>query len=136
MTKPNPNAMPRTEYTRLGGLAVFAKYGVEGMRAFMAARAKGGNSKGGKVQGKINVETGFLDRIRTYEGSRRGGVRQCHERWHVARNKPNPRKCELCQQDLEQEYEKENDVRRETARAPIAVEPSGNGTSNAQPQAT
>jgi hypothetical protein len=102
MTKPNPNAMPRAQYARLGGYAIAAKLGSDGMRK-MGARAKDANVKGGKVQGKANAASGFLDSIRTQAGSRRGGVKQNHLRWHIARGKPNPRRCELCQQELEQE---------------------------------
>lgn len=100
MTAKNPNAMPQVEYARLGGQAVFEKYGVEGMRA-LGAKAKDANVKGGKVQGQANVESGFLDKIRTPEGQHLGGVRQCHNRWHVGRNKPNFKRCELCRAELE-----------------------------------
>jgi hypothetical protein len=52
-------------------------------------------SMGGLVQGPANVISGHLDRIRTPEVCSLGGRVAGHRRYHVARNRFNP-KCDFC----------------------------------------
>jgi len=60
-----------------------------------------GCALGGKARSKALVESGHIFKITTFETRSKGGVAVNHIRWHVARNKPNPKKCELCRRDLE-----------------------------------
>jgi hypothetical protein len=56
-------------------------------------------SQGGKIGGRKVAESGRLSTIglgiRTAESEAKGGRACCHLRWHVRRNRPNPR-CEFC----------------------------------------
>jgi len=52
-------------------------------------------SIGGSVQGAANVVSGHLDNIRTWEVCSLGGKTAGHRRYHVARNRFNP-KCDFC----------------------------------------
>ena len=52
-------------------------------------------SMGGLVQGSANVVSGHLDNIRTREVCSLGGKTAGHRRYHVARNRFNP-KCDFC----------------------------------------
>jgi hypothetical protein len=80
-----------------------------------------GASLGGKAMSNWLVESGHIFRITTPETRRKGGVTQCHIRWHVARNKPNPKKCELCRRDLE------NANKLSAANEPPATQSQGSG---------
>jgi len=97
MTKPKSNPLSRLEIAKLGGRALADTLGSAGMRKLGVLSARGTPKNISQVTklGKQNVASGFLDRIRTREGSQRGAIRSLHLRWHVLRNKPNPR-CELC----------------------------------------
>jgi hypothetical protein len=50
---------------------------------------------GGEAQGRANVLSGHLDNIRTREVCSLGGKVAGHRRYHVTRNRFNP-KCDLC----------------------------------------
>jgi hypothetical protein len=57
-------------------------------------------SMGGLVQGQANVASGHLEKIRTREVCSLGGKVAGHRRYHVARNRFNP-KCDFCTGVLE-----------------------------------
>jgi hypothetical protein len=78
---------------------------------FMREIQKVGCSLGGKVSGAQNAAPGLLDRIRTKDSSRRGGIAAGnlhvesghiytlgHIRWHTNRNMFND-KCEFCKEE-------------------------------------
>ena len=61
----------------------------------LAAATKETHSRGGKITGPRNIAK--LLAVTTKETLSLGGKTAQHNRWHVARHKPNP-KCFLCQE--------------------------------------
>jgi hypothetical protein len=63
--------------------------------------APGMSAKGGRVggpkAGRIAVESGQLDSLRTFEHQSKAGQSANHNRWHVKRNIINPN-CKLCKE--------------------------------------
>ena len=97
------NATPeqRKQFVTAGGKAQFAKYGSAEMsrRAKLSNQSTPAQLEQARALGKRNVESGWLEKIKTREGSIRGALKACHIRWHVLRCKPNPKKCELCRNE-------------------------------------
>jgi len=90
----------RKQFAKVGGDACFRKYG----SAEMSRRAALANPTPEQIEqarqlGNQNAQSGFLDRIRTHDGSVRGALKACHMRWHVNRNRPNPKHCQLCAEE-------------------------------------
>ena len=125
----------RKKFQRAGGKALAAKLGSEGMKqkGLLAARGTRKNISQVTKLGNQNAESGFLDQIRTHEGSVRGAIRSCHLRWHVERGISNPKKCELCRKELEHG---KDDIRRKAEGTGQVVGAGDSGTSNTRPETT
>jgi hypothetical protein len=96
-------ALAQSSDHRPGGVARLAQMGSKGysrMRA-LASSDSPAQIKHIEALGNQNVASGFLESIRSVESSRRGGVACTHLRWHIARHRWNPDKCELCYEELE-----------------------------------
>jgi hypothetical protein len=96
----------RSAVARTGGMARLAQMGSDGY-AQMRALATPSPAQIEHITklGNQHVASGFLASIRSEERSRRGGIACAHLRWHVARHKPNPAKCELCAKELQPHFE-------------------------------
>ncbi len=121
----NTMTMSRLEVARKGGLAAGRLKTTEQMRHMNELGAsKGGKAQGaintetgwiqalGKIQGRIAADSGQLASVCTSETCRKGAFAQPieakilgaitanHLRWHIKRNKKNPKRCELCRKEL------------------------------------
>jgi hypothetical protein len=95
MAKRKENPMSPSDRGRLGGLSV------KNRATLVENKGHEWLVQRGRTQGRKNVESGFMESIRAIESASKGGTTTCHRRWHVARGKPNPLKCELCAEELQ-----------------------------------
>lgn len=87
-----------TQETRIKGGIAAASLNMKNCTALfgLSQEARVANAtKGGKVGGRIAVESGHLDSVRTKESCAKGGRAACHVRHHVNKHKFNPN-CEFC----------------------------------------